>query len=180
MYIDVYRYVYSILWTKSCASVREPPSLLPLSLSFSYVLPPPRIVEPRHAIFPGFTPVSRKPRWNGISGRARSRAQTSPLNSRRAKTSRSPLRPPLRPSSRPPFTAFSSSLHSLRTTARQICTLDRPRLRDRGERETGAILSRWENEIGRDHAAAVTTWGRNEKERGGGRDGVNCATRTEK
>lgn len=59
-----------------------------------FFLPPlrplPWIVEPRHTIFTDFTPVSRKPR-NEISGRARSRAQTSPLNSRRAKTRGLPL-----------------------------------------------------------------------------------------
>lgn len=118
--------------------------------------------------FPGFTPVSRKPRWNGISGRARSRAQTSPLNSRRAKTPRS-----LSPFSGLPLAALETSSRNPRSTAappqhflrpaplapsfdREADLHARPAAVARSRR-TGAILLRWENEIGRNHAAAVVT-----------------------
>ena len=136
LYIQFFR-------TKSCASVRESSSFfqpfLFLSLSsspiFSSLSPPNRRTATRN--FPGFTPVSRKPRWNGISGRARSRAQTSPLNSLRAKTSRSPFISlhPFSASSEGlnPVLRFLPSLHSLHSTAKRIYTLDRSR--DHRERE---------------------------------------------
>jgi len=137
LYIQFFR--TKIVCIRSWIIFLVPAFSLSLSFFLSYFLvslsPPNRRTATRN--FPGFTPVSRKPQWNGISGRARSRAQTSPLNSLHAKTSRSPFIS-LHPFSAPPeglnpVLRFLPSLHSLHSTAKRIYTLDRSR--DHRERE---------------------------------------------
>lgn len=130
---------YSVLRTKSCASVCEPPSFLwpLLSSSPTSPSPSPRIVEPRHAIFPASRPCRGNRGGTEFpvaqeAARANIAIKLAPCKNLAV----SPY-PPRDPGGSTPSGAFSSSLRSLRSTAKRICTLDRPRLRDRagGERE---------------------------------------------
>lgn len=139
--------------------------------SASLFFPPPytSLLSPRNQRtatrnFPGFTPVAETAVERNFRSRKKPRANTT--------IKRAPRKNPRLPS---PSLSFFDPPHEKR-----ICTSDRPVARSQGERQTqnenekegrgvreertGAILSRWENEIARDYAAAAAVTLRHEKE----------------